>query len=316
MTDLDSHWAGDPARAGVGRRPAGAAGRDRADRRTCGCTPGVRRRSPVVEVDPTDRVLSPTSRTPSWRRGPTTARPPPRTAPSCDRRAATARPAGCRCGSTAGWPAGPTRTGCVSCPCTWPWRATSRCTSAARRSRGRNGRARPSPRACPPASRRPTPAPRCSGLEDALRVFEIHPGQCGVLVYAADALAAAFVVPHPDDYRALHPTLIQDLYGELIYHYAPARMPVPRLAARASTTRRSRSLADLRPQARRGRTGVGGLPRLGHGGAGCCGAGSPAATSTQLGRFTLPRFLPAFERQRREPHRRDRSPTATGGSRT
>jgi hypothetical protein len=59
-----------------------------------------------------------------------------------------------------------------------------------------------------------------SGLDDALRVFEIHPGQCGLLLYVADALAAAFVVPHPDDYRALHPTLILDMYGELIYEYA------------------------------------------------------------------------------------------------
>ena len=58
-----------------------------------------------------------------------------------------------------------------------------------------------------PASRRRTPGATVSGLEDALRVFEIHPGQCGVLVYVADALAAAFVVPHPDDYRALHSTL-------------------------------------------------------------------------------------------------------------
>jgi hypothetical protein len=61
------------------------------------------------------------------------------------------------------------------------------------------------------------------GLSDALRVFEIHPGQCGVLLYVADALAAAFVVPHPEDYRALHTTLVHDLYGELIYHYAVLR---------------------------------------------------------------------------------------------
>ena len=52
------------------------------------------------------------------------------------------------------------------------------------------------------------------GLADALRVFEIHHGQCGVLVYVADALAAAFAVPHPEDYRALHPTLVHDLFGE------------------------------------------------------------------------------------------------------
>src|SRR5690606_35292178 len=71
-------------------------------------------------------------------------------------------------------------------------------------------------------------SPRCEevylglevrGLEEALRVFEIHPGQCGVMVYVADALASAFVTPHPDDYRALHPTLIEDLFGELVYVY-------------------------------------------------------------------------------------------------
>jgi hypothetical protein len=58
------------------------------------------------------------------------------------------------------------------------------------------------------------------GLADALRVFEIHPGQCGVLVYVADALASAVVTPHPDDYRALHPSLVEDGFGELIWRYA------------------------------------------------------------------------------------------------
>ncbi len=57
------------------------------------------------------------------------------------------------------------------------------------------------------------------GLEDALRVFEIHEGQVGVLVFVADALASAFVVSHPEDYQALHETLLCDFYGELIYMY-------------------------------------------------------------------------------------------------
>ena len=70
------------------------------------------------------------------------------------------------------------------------------------------------------------------GLADALRVFEIHPGQCGVMVYVSDALAAAFVVPHPDDYRALHSSLLQDLYGELIHHYALLMPPVQDFRAR------------------------------------------------------------------------------------
>ncbi|MFI1012472.1 ARPP-2 domain-containing protein [Streptomyces sp. NPDC020965] len=87
------------------------------------------------------------------------------------------------------------------------------------------------------------------GLAEALRVFEIHPGQCGVLVYTADALAAAFVVPHPADYRALHPSLIEDLYGEVVHQYALFGGPVPdfetRLRDRSVTT-----LTELRAAAR------------------------------------------------------------------
>lgn len=84
-----------------------------------------------------------------------------------------------------------------------------------------------------------------TGFEDALRVFEIHEGQVGVLVFVADALATAFVVPHPDDYRALHDSLIQDFFGELVWQYAvlypelpPCRFP--------ATTEGIHSVADLR----------------------------------------------------------------------
>ncbi len=58
------------------------------------------------------------------------------------------------------------------------------------------------------------------GLEDALRVFEIHTHQVGVLIFVADALASAFVVPHPADYTQLHRALIEDFYGPLLYHYS------------------------------------------------------------------------------------------------
>ncbi|HEU4535191.1 MAG TPA: hypothetical protein VFS00_13780, partial [Polyangiaceae bacterium] len=58
------------------------------------------------------------------------------------------------------------------------------------------------------------------GFDEALRVFEIAPAQVGSIVLAADALAAAFVVSHPDDYRRLHRSLLEDFYGELIYRYA------------------------------------------------------------------------------------------------
>ena len=88
-----------------------------------------------------------------------------------------------------------------------------------------------------------------NGLAEALQVFEIHHGQCGVLVYVADTLAAAFAVPHPADYRALHTTLVNDLYGELIYHYGVLSMPLQDFEAALDGTR-VRSLADLRVQAR------------------------------------------------------------------
>jgi hypothetical protein len=84
-------------------------------------------------------------------------------------------------------------------------------------------------------------------LRDALRVFEIHAGQCGVLLYAADALAAAFVVPHPEDYRELHPTLLLDMYGELIYQYALMMPAVQEF--HASLGGRIDSLAGLRTAA-------------------------------------------------------------------
>ncbi|KAI9133994.1 ARPP-2 domain-containing protein [Acaryochloris sp. CCMEE 5410] len=57
------------------------------------------------------------------------------------------------------------------------------------------------------------------GLADALRVFEIHQHQVGMLMFVSEALASAFVTPTPEDYRLLHPSLLQDFYGELLYQY-------------------------------------------------------------------------------------------------
>lgn len=88
------------------------------------------------------------------------------------------------------------------------------------------------------------------GLGDALRVFEIHPGQCGVMVYVSDALAAAFVLPHPEDYRLLHGSLVQDLYGELVHQYAMYGAPVPEFGARIRDSASLRTFADLRAAAR------------------------------------------------------------------
>ncbi|WNF26685.1 hypothetical protein RI138_07445 [Streptomyces sp. C11-1] len=88
------------------------------------------------------------------------------------------------------------------------------------------------------------------GLGEALRIFEIHPDQCGVMVYASDALAAAFVVPHPEDYRLLHASLVEDLYGEVVHQYALYGAPVPEFGARLGGGEHIRTLADLRAAAR------------------------------------------------------------------
>ncbi|MFF0478695.1 hypothetical protein [Streptomyces sp. NPDC004284] len=140
------------------------------------------------------------------------------------------------------------------------------------------------------------------GLGEALRVFELHPGQCGLLLYVADALAAAFVVPHPDDYRLLHPTLVEDLYGELVHQYAHYGAPVPEFTARIRDGAGGvRNLADLRAaaleQERAWAAAHDGLM-----------ARDLLETSysfervRRMGSFGLYRFLPPFERGGREQH--------------
>ncbi|AFY30526.1 hypothetical protein [Calothrix sp. PCC 7507] len=84
-----------------------------------------------------------------------------------------------------------------------------------------------------------------AGLEDALRVFEIHQQQVGVLVFVAETLASAFVVPTPEDYRVLHTSLLEDFYGELIYQnslFCDATSPMSLSVDDAKI----HSLADLR----------------------------------------------------------------------
>ncbi len=131
-----------------------------------------------------------------------------------------------------------------------------------------------------------------AGLDDALRTFEIYPDQCGMVLYVADALAAAFVVPHPDDYRALHPTLLQDFYGELLYQYAHLYPAVPAFTARLDETGVD-SVADLRAQLARTRADWAAFHAVMAGG--LLAAEHLAVTPVQrMGRFTLSRFLPAF----------------------
>lgn len=85
------------------------------------------------------------------------------------------------------------------------------------------------------------------GLEEALRVFEIHEEQVGVLLFVADVLAQAFVTPHPDDYRALHQALLQDFYGELLQVYGALHQETPEWETRVEAEK-VRSLGDLRAE--------------------------------------------------------------------
>ncbi|MFC9894469.1 hypothetical protein ACFVMC_12300 [Nocardia sp. NPDC127579] len=135
-----------------------------------------------------------------------------------------------------------------------------------------------------------------SGLADALRVFEIHPDQCGVLVYVADALASAFVLPHPADYRALHPSLIHDLYGDLIFRYSLCAPSVAEYRVRLPDTG-IHSVADLRLFAGQQETEWARFH------AGTMATGLLAETYSwervyRMDRFTLSRFLPAFQLKR------------------
>ncbi|SNS67071.1 ARPP-2 domain-containing protein [Actinomadura mexicana] len=133
---------------------------------------------------------------------------------------------------------------------------------------------------------------RVRGLEDALRIFEIHPGQCGVLVYVADALAGAFVVPHPDDYRALHPTLVEDLFGELIYMYGLLGAPAGDLSAPIDPAG-VRTLGDLRVAAEMREAEWAAFHDEVMAGRLLDGDGSRQAVQSLHG-FELVRFLPSF----------------------
>jgi hypothetical protein len=129
------------------------------------------------------------------------------------------------------------------------------------------------------------------GLADALRVFELYPGQVGMLVFVADAFASAFVTPAPEDYRRLHRTLVKDMYGELIVQYAVLHPEVAALWGRidggavGSLEELSRAVDELR----RDWSGFAGLMA-----SGLLAAELDVQTVQQMGGFRLQRFLPSF----------------------
>jgi hypothetical protein len=90
-----------------------------------------------------------------------------------------------------------------------------------------------------------TPGLSLYGFENALRTFEIHHSQVGVLIFVADQLAAASVFPSPADYRLLHTSLLEDFYGELIQRYAALYARVGDLET-APDISEVKTLSDLR----------------------------------------------------------------------
>jgi hypothetical protein len=132
-------------------------------------------------------------------------------------------------------------------------------------------------------------------LADALRIFEIHPDQCGMVLYTGDTLAAAFVVPHPGDYRALHPTLLLNLFCEQIEHYAMMFPDVPELISRLDGPDDDpiRGPADLRARLTRAIDAWQELHTVMVGG--LIGAPLHAERVYRMGRYTLNRFQPAYD---------------------
>ncbi|MFW5418480.1 hypothetical protein J0910_17865 [Nocardiopsis sp. CNT-189] len=131
------------------------------------------------------------------------------------------------------------------------------------------------------------------GMAEALRTFEIVPGQCGVALYVGDELASVFAVPHPEDYRLLHPTLVLDMFGEAVYRNALFAGTPPDLYA-PLRTRGVTGLAGLRAALAEQRASWTAF----HDGAMLAPLTDPEYAFTRvyrLGGFTLWRFLPPFD---------------------
>ena len=94
------------------------------------------------------------------------------------------------------------------------------------------------------------PGGRVPGLAEALRVFEIVDGQVGAMVWIAGQLASTLVLPHPDDYRALHSSLLGDWYVQSLVQYAHSWAVVPAHYASGVASQlaqaRPRDVAELR----------------------------------------------------------------------
>lgn len=141
-----------------------------------------------------------------------------------------------------------------------------------------------------PRSERVIAGAAISGLDEALRTFELHPDQVGVLVYVAEVFGAAFVLPSPQDYRPLHRSLLTDCFGEILASYAvwhPTVYPWTVPAERAPT-----DLADLRAQLDGIRAGWASFQA--HMAEDLLGEDLRWTPVYRAGPFSLTRFLPTF----------------------
>lgn len=129
------------------------------------------------------------------------------------------------------------------------------------------------------------------GLADALRVFELYPGQVGVLLFVADAFVSALVTPGPDDYRRLHRTLVKDMYGELVIQHAVLHPEVAALWGKidGSAVGSLEALSQAVDELRRDWSAFAGLMA-----SGLVQAELDVTTVQRMGGFRLQRFLPSF----------------------
>jgi hypothetical protein len=130
------------------------------------------------------------------------------------------------------------------------------------------------------------------GLEEALRTFEILPAQVGVLLFIAEALACAVVLPHPDDYRQLHGSLLEDFFGDLLREYAILYPHAPHVHAPLDGAG-VKTLDDLARQVARVRADWRAYAELLS--AGLLGRAMRVERVRSMGPFRLERFVPVFD---------------------
>ncbi|KFA90537.1 ARPP-2 domain-containing protein [Archangium violaceum] len=138
-----------------------------------------------------------------------------------------------------------------------------------------------------PRSEWSVPGWSSTAFDEALRIFEIHEQQVGVLIFHADLLLSAFIVSHPEDYRALHRALLEDFYGDLLLQYGFLG-DVPPLSL-SIDDRRVSSLGDLRAAITRMREDWGVFQGFMAGGV--FGVEVSASTVYEAGPFHLQRFV-------------------------